>query len=273
VLESGGGTSAFASWVGFVPDLAKTTRVCRYDRAGIDESEARRPAGPVPAARAVEELHSLLAGAGITAPYVLGGWSFGGFFNRLYALRYPGEVRGLVLVDGTPIGLPGGGWEYGLGQPPIDLLGGPGFPDSYYVAAAGAELAAAPDLGARPLVVLTHGLTDGLPDDFEALWVKWQKQVALLSSSSMLVRADTAGHAIQFDAPDLTAEAFRLVIAAVRNRAPLPSCSATRLPALNGTCLDPTRPGELGLPTRSRAAEGWRRFRAGNRLVAKEASS
>jgi hypothetical protein len=54
------------------------------------------------------------------------------------------------------------------------------------------------------------------------LWVKWQKQVALLSSSSMLVRADTAGHAIQSDAPDLTAEAFRLVIAAVRNRAPLP---------------------------------------------------
>jgi hypothetical protein len=68
------------------------------------------------------------------------------------------------------------------------------------------------------------------------------KQLTLLSTSSILVRAEYAGHAIQFLAPDLTAEAFRLVVAAVRNRAPLPSCSATRLPALDGTCVDPKAP-------------------------------
>jgi pimeloyl-ACP methyl ester carboxylesterase len=237
VLESGGGMSARESWFVTVYHLVKTTRVCWYDRAGLGLSEARRPPDPVPAAQAVVELHSLLAGAGIAPPYVLGGWSFGSFFNRLYTKRYPAEVSGLVLVDGTPIGLPGGGsWESEYPPPPR-----PGIPDWYYLADAVAELAATPGLGARPLVVLTHGLTDGWPE-FEAQWVQWQKQVALLSSSSILVRADTAGHAIQIEDPDLTAEAFRLVIQAVRRSAPLPACGATRLPDIWGTCLDPASP-------------------------------
>jgi alpha/beta hydrolase fold len=241
VLESGAGWGDSA-WYRLEPRVAKTTRVCSYDRAGLEASDDRRPAGPVPAAKVVEELHSLLAGAGISPPYVLGGWSLGGFFNRLYAKRYPAEVLGLVMVDGTPIGLLGNEWLNPPGYPPIDLIGREGFPDSFYLAAAGAELADAPGLGARPLVVLTHGQAQGLPADFEALWSKWQKQVALLSTSSILVRADSAGHGIQLDAPDLTAAAFRQVIAAVRTGAPVSACSATPLPRLGGTCLDPASP-------------------------------
>jgi hypothetical protein len=151
-------------------------------------------------------------------------------------------VTGLVGVDGTPIGLPGNEYLKPPGQPPVDLIGGLGLPDSYYLAAAGDELAVAPDLGTRPLVLLTHGRADGTPPGFEVLWVEWQKQVARLSTSSILVRADNAGHAIQLDAPDLTAEAFRQVIAAVRAGAPLPGCAATPLPRLGGTCLDPANP-------------------------------
>jgi pimeloyl-ACP methyl ester carboxylesterase len=228
VLESGAGWPAFA-WYALELRLARTTRVCSYSRAGLGASDVRRPPDPVPAVKVVEELHTLLARGGVAPPYVLGGWSLGGFFNRLYAKRYPPEVAGLVSVDGTPWGLP----EPFLPFPLVDLVGGPGLPDSFYLAAAAAELAASPDLGARPLVVLTAGVW---PDD----WLRWTKQLARLSTSSILVRADTAGHAIQIDAPDLTAAAFRLVVAAVRNRAPLPPCSATRLPALDATCLDPS---------------------------------
>lgn len=242
VLESGAGSGASA-WYLLEPRLAKITRVCSYDRAGLAASDDRRPPGPVPAAQVVEELHRLLAGAGMRPPYVLGGWSLGGFLNRLYAKRYPDEVRGLVAVDGTPIGLPGNEWLNPPGGPPIDLIGGPGFPDSFYLAAAGAELAAAPDLGSRPFVVLTHGNgPPGAPPEFEALWSKWQKEVARLSTSSSLVRADNAGHGIQLDAPALTVEAFRQVIAAVRAGGPLTACSATPLPRLGGTCLDPASP-------------------------------
>ena len=241
LLESGAGWSSGA-WVLLEPRVAQTTRVCSYDRAGLGASGPRRPPGPVPAAMVVEELHRLLAGAGISPPYVLGGWSLGGFFNRLYTKRYPAEVVGLVGVDGTPIGLPGDPFLNPPGQPPIDLIGGPGLPDSFYLAAAGAELAASPDLGARPLVLLTHGREDGAPADLEALWLKLQKQVAHLSTSSLLVRADNAGHGIQLEAPNLTAEAFRQVIAAVRARAPLTDCAGTPIPRMGGTCLDPTSP-------------------------------
>jgi hypothetical protein len=117
---------------------------------------------------------------------------------------------------------------------------GPGLSD-FDLVAARAELAAAPDLGSRPLVLLTHG--NGPPQttpEAEAHWLMMQKRIALLSTSSILVRADNAGYAIQTEAVDLTAEAFRLVIAAVRAKAPLPACAATPLPNLGGTCLDPS---------------------------------
>jgi pimeloyl-ACP methyl ester carboxylesterase len=230
ILESGFGTPGGA-WSTVQARVATTTRVCSYDRAGLGASEARRPAGPVPAANVVEELHRLLAGAGISGPYVLGGWSFGAFFVRLYAKRYPAEVVGLVSVDGTPAGLP-------PGRPDIDLVQGDN--ESFYMAAADAEVAASPDLGARALVVLTRGVPES-PADLEALSLTLQKQVARLSTTSLLVRANNAGHAIQ-EAPGLTAEALRQVIAAARARGPLPACAATPLPRLGGTCLDPASP-------------------------------
>ena len=235
VLESGAGWNS-GTWLGVEPTIARTTRVCSYDRAGLGQSDARRPAKPktVPAATVVKELHALLRGAGLSPPYVLGGEHEGGFFNRLYARRYPGEVAGLVSVDGTPIGLPP------PDKPPLDLFSGMGpSPESFSVAAADAELAAAPGLGARPFVVLTHAALVGPPR--EAQWLRGQNRLARLSTSSMLVRADLAEvnqlHLVQ---PDLTAEAFRLVVVAVRRGARLPRCAATQLPkTMFGTCLNP----------------------------------
>lgn len=104
ILDSGGGQSADA-WFLLERNVAKTTRVCSYDRAGLGSSDPRTPPGPVPAAKVVEELHALLGGAGLSPPYVLGGWSLGAFFNRLYVKRYPAEVVGLVSVDGGGVSL------------------------------------------------------------------------------------------------------------------------------------------------------------------------
>jgi pimeloyl-ACP methyl ester carboxylesterase len=259
VLESGGGASATA-WTLVEPTVAKTTRVCSYDRAGLGSSDPRTPPGPVQAAKVVEELHTLLAGAGISPPYVLGGWSLGGFFNRLYVKRYPTDVVGLVSVDGAPIGVPGEpSWLRPPGQPPGDLFPpAPGLPDAYFLAAADAELLASPGLGSLPFVVLTHGRAGGAPAEYEALWAIWQKRIALLSTSSMLVRADEAGHPIPMEQPDLTAEALRLVIAAVRANAPLPACTATALAGRGGTCLDPGQLADVRLRPRRTASSSPR---------------
>jgi len=47
----------------------------------------------------VWELHTLLGKAGIRPVYVFVGHSYGGILARLYALTYPSEVGGMVLVD------------------------------------------------------------------------------------------------------------------------------------------------------------------------------
>ncbi len=96
ILEApAGGFSAAWAWV--QPEIAKTTRVCSYDRAGLGWSEAGdRPFDP---GRVPDELHALLGAAGVPAPYVLVGHSLGAAFTRVFAGRFPGEVAALVLID------------------------------------------------------------------------------------------------------------------------------------------------------------------------------
>jgi pimeloyl-ACP methyl ester carboxylesterase len=96
VMDSGlGGT--VLDWQLVQPELAKSMRVCTYDRAGMGWSEA----GPQPRTshQIVEELHTLLGKAGVRGPYVLVGHSFGGTNMQVYASQYPDEVAGMVLVD------------------------------------------------------------------------------------------------------------------------------------------------------------------------------
>jgi pimeloyl-ACP methyl ester carboxylesterase len=96
VLEApAAGMSAAWGWV--QPAVARTTRACSYDRAGLGWSEAGdRPYDPwaVP-----EQLHTLLARSGEGGPYVLVGHGLGAAFVRMYAARFGTDVRSLVLVD------------------------------------------------------------------------------------------------------------------------------------------------------------------------------
>lgn len=84
-------------WCLVQPEVAKFTRVCSYDRAGLGWSDAAPP--PRTSKKIVRELHTLLEKAEIPGPYVLVGHSFGGYNVRLFAHKYPEEVAGLVLVD------------------------------------------------------------------------------------------------------------------------------------------------------------------------------
>jgi pimeloyl-ACP methyl ester carboxylesterase len=88
-----------SNWAWVQPEIATTTRVCAYDRAGLGWSDR----GPMPrdALHQAAELHTLLANAGVTAPYVLVGHSLGGLTVRMFADRYPDQVAGLVLVEAS----------------------------------------------------------------------------------------------------------------------------------------------------------------------------
>jgi pimeloyl-ACP methyl ester carboxylesterase len=97
VIDAGLGdwSASWSSWV--QPEVAKTTRVCTYDRAGLGWSEA----GPLPrtAEQFAKELHTLLQHASIPGPYVLVGHSMGGLTVRVFVHEYAADVAGVVLIE------------------------------------------------------------------------------------------------------------------------------------------------------------------------------
>jgi pimeloyl-ACP methyl ester carboxylesterase len=98
ILESGFGASS-QGWGMTQPRIAAKTRTCAYDRAGYGFSDP----GPMPrdGAAIARDLDNGLKAAGISGPYVVVGHSAGGLYARLFAVRRPKEVVGLVFVDSS----------------------------------------------------------------------------------------------------------------------------------------------------------------------------
>jgi pimeloyl-ACP methyl ester carboxylesterase len=97
ILEAG--ASSFAiDWALVQPEIARTNRVCSYDRAGMGWSDL---AAGGPRDNVTSDLYAALKVAQEKPPYILVGASMGGIYVRLFADQYPAEVVGLVLVDPT----------------------------------------------------------------------------------------------------------------------------------------------------------------------------
>lgn len=96
ILEAGFAATTY-SWAKVQPRLARTNRVCSYDRAGAGFSDP----GPLPRdGRAiVADLRALLRAANLTPPYILVGHSAGAMTMRLFADPRFSNVAGLVLID------------------------------------------------------------------------------------------------------------------------------------------------------------------------------
>lgn len=96
VLESGIGAGAF-NWRFVQAAIARTTKVCSYDRAGYWKSPPAT--GARDAGAEADDLAALLKAAKLPAPYVVVAHSYGGHIARLYAGRHMRDVAGMVLVD------------------------------------------------------------------------------------------------------------------------------------------------------------------------------
>lgn len=97
VLLEATGFGCSVDYVSIQSEIARMTRVCTYDRAGMGWSD---PCEELRSVRAlVEDLRTLLRCAEIGPPYVLVGASAGGLIVELFARMYPEEVVGLVLID------------------------------------------------------------------------------------------------------------------------------------------------------------------------------
>jgi pimeloyl-ACP methyl ester carboxylesterase len=99
VLESGD-ESDNQQWRFVYAKLVDRTRVCRYDRLGVGQSDV-----VTSGCRQLADLRTVLENAlrliGEKGPYVLVGTSGGGYLAAGFAYAHPALVRGMVLIE-TP---------------------------------------------------------------------------------------------------------------------------------------------------------------------------
>ena len=111
ILEAGAGSFAI-DWALVQPEVARTTRVCSYDRAGYGWSD------PGPEEDTVEQvthdLEKAMRTSGEHPPYVLVGQSIGGLFVRWYQHEHPQQVVGMVLVESYEMAAPVNGKQVPL---------------------------------------------------------------------------------------------------------------------------------------------------------------
>jgi pimeloyl-ACP methyl ester carboxylesterase len=241
VVEAGLGEPGVegGTWKAVIDGVDKNTTVCVYDRAGLGKSSAVTNAFRT-SEDVVRDLHALLENAKIAPPYILVGHSVGGFTVRLYAARYPSEVRGMVLVDSSYPGQ----WSQWLAALPPESSSEPesvkkaraflagqiadpkSNPEHLDLVASGNEVSTVTNLGDIPLVVISHSpqwrmeptLPNYVSDKLEQLWEQWQNNLCQLSTKSSHQVAQKAGHYIQPQEPQLVIDAIQKVEAAARNK-------------------------------------------------------
>jgi len=96
LLESGNNADSM-TWEKVQPLLAKSTRVCAYDRAGTGFSDG----GPLPrnADTNADDIEALIEAAPLATPLVLIGHSYGTDVVRRFADKHPAQVAALLLLD------------------------------------------------------------------------------------------------------------------------------------------------------------------------------
>jgi pimeloyl-ACP methyl ester carboxylesterase len=241
VLDTGlGGTTA--DW-GFVqPDVARFTRVCSYDRAGMGYSDP----GPSPrtARRIANELAELLARSGNGGPVVLVGASIAGFDVRVFASDHPDRAAGLILVDASHedeahevprmarfvpllstfgvfrlLGMSFGQRVESLAPSVRQFARATSFRAAGYQAAADElshirESTSEVRSSRRKLTIPVLVVTGGRGADEN--WRRLQRDQVSLSDRGCLIVAQESGHVVAIDQPEVVVDAIRTVVDTAR---------------------------------------------------------
>ena len=242
VLEHGH-QATYLDWFRVQPQIAAFTRVCSYDRGGYGWSD-RSPKERIPSVMA-EELHALLSAAGEKPPYIVVGHSFGAMNVTMFAHKFPNDVSGVVLVDGStpetlhraplptrlwirmmqfavPFGLPRWrGWCQG-GPQEISAIRQAVTCRAQNFETVLDEDVAFPravndvkpitNLGSIPLVVIARDPNRGQESAAEAKHNQLQRETAKLSTNSRFVVATGSGHDVPLARPDVVAGAVKSLL-------------------------------------------------------------
>lgn len=223
--------------------------VVTFDRPGV----GRSPALPADLRRRsrtfgelADEVRRVLAAVAITSPCVVVGHSIGALIAMAYAARHPEHTAGLVLVDGTTLHhLETTSW------PVFD--GGDNQPGSSMIDIGGSitELgtAAWPMVPAAVLSSAVGRWTRLTPEEaatYAPLTVaqldrQWQDGQRVLAEKvgAVLVVADSAGHDVPAEQPELVAACVRAVTTAAQQGSTVVSIPAVELPTAGGSVPPP----------------------------------
>jgi pimeloyl-ACP methyl ester carboxylesterase len=218
IFEAGLGED-LSTWDQVLPQAARFSQACAYDRANVALSDERPVAIRVSAPQIAAELQHLLVNAHLPGPYVLVGHSLGGLFMQMFACRYPHEIAGMVLVDSTHP-QQAKRLAAALG-PAFSKEASQGFPVegiSYdEIQAMQAQVdAVRGHFPQVPLIVLVRSRftssTRWTATQYKQAWLNLQADLSRRSSRGKLVVAQNSGHFIQSDRPDLVLAAIHEIV-------------------------------------------------------------
>jgi pimeloyl-ACP methyl ester carboxylesterase len=207
------------------PTVAKTTRVCAYDRPNT-RPDATDRSTPVPQPHSiqqdVDDVVKLIAAADLPTPLVVAAHSYGGLIADLLARTHPELVSGLVLVDPTSeflprLGRPEQDAEFNrTARAPTPEPNGEGFlaVDAY------TRIKVAPPLPKVPAIVLSSDKfpppSDLGPDDYTKFQIHQANSLLAETLQTENVIVPGSGHDIMLYAPQVVADKIVAMVDKVR---------------------------------------------------------
>ena len=219
-----------AAWKPIQIEINRFTRTCVFDHMASSPNRLTTE-------QIANNAHSLVKDGQVTVPYILVGFSVGGYIARLFTKSYPEEVAGMVLLDSSHedqnarflLALPPEtskecqelkDYRAGLqGRHVIQIA--PQISLDFEASAMQVRTLGQ-DLGNLPLMVLTAGRSEW-PDCFppevhqqlDQAWLDMQKDLAGLSTNSTHQVAEESGHSFA-EQPGMVIDAIQRVVQAVR---------------------------------------------------------
>ena len=243
VFDSGVGGSHM-DWVNVQSRAGEFTQACSYDRSGYGWSEMGIK--PRTSKRIVSELTKILKIAKKEPPYILVGHSFGGLNMQLFARTNHKDVIGLVLIDSIHTEQYKRFEDAGIEIPTVNttrfLLGSKdqvteGIPEEYKDIAyelvrsdeavssmfnelrnmhvSTQEIATAEKMPDIPITVIIHGKQvwdNPMFKNMEEIWYELQIQLSKSTSKGKLLTADSSGHHIHLEQPELILSEIKSIL-------------------------------------------------------------
>jgi pimeloyl-ACP methyl ester carboxylesterase len=182
----------------------------------------------------VADLRALLAVAKVAPPYILVGYSLGGWNVMVHADAHPADVVGAVMVDVRP---PAASQEWLKVLPPPSSTESDAIkaaredsttfdtdptlnPEGLRLGDSAAQALATKGFGDKPLIVLAAADTSAVTDGFEPalaatlvkIWWDLQDELASRSTQGHLVKVENATHEMPFERPDAIADAITEIL-------------------------------------------------------------